>query len=107
MCFQDDDIEISFFKSSGPGGQKKNVTESAVRVRHLPTGIIVVATASRSQHRNKQEAIEELKRRLAEMRRPRKHRVATHPSRAARERRLEQKRQRRMVKQLRRPPGDD
>ena len=60
----DHDLEFSFFKSSGPGGQKKNKTESAVRLRHLPTGIEVIATQSRSQHRNRAMALEELERRL-------------------------------------------
>ncbi|MCP4641078.1 MAG: peptide chain release factor-like protein [bacterium] len=107
MEFSDDEIEISFFKSSGPGGQKKNVTESAVRVRHLPTGIVVVATASRSQHRNKQEALVELTRRLEARTRRRRPRVATRPTRASRERRLTQKKRRQGVKKLRRTPVDD
>ena len=72
MPFKPDEIEISFFKSTGPGGQKKNVTESAVRVRHIPTGLMVIATKSRSQHRNRQEALVELQRRLDERNRRRK-----------------------------------
>jgi len=107
MCFRDDEVEISFFRSRGPGGQKKNVTDSAVRVRHLPTGIVVVATASRSQHRNKQEALAELERRLEQRRRRRKPRVKTGPTSASRQRRLEEKRRRKMLKELRRPPGEE
>lgn len=101
-----EDIEVTFYKSSGPGGQKKNVTESAVRVRHVPTGMIVVSTSSRSQRRNKQLALEELERRLAELRRPRKRRRATRPTLASRRRRLEGKRRRGETKRLRRPPED-
>jgi protein subunit release factor A len=107
MPIPEDDIEISFFKSGGPGGQKKNVTESAVRVRHVPTGIIVVATASRSQHRNKAEALAELERRLAARRRRPKRRVATKPTRASKVRRVEEKKKEGQKKALRKPPSDD
>ena len=61
------ECEITPYKSSGPGGQKKNKTESSVRVRHLPSGIVRIATESRSQARNRETALarvlEELKRR--------------------------------------------
>ena len=97
-----DNIEISYFKSSGPGGQKKNVTQSAVRIRHVPTGIVVVATKSRSQHRNREIAMAELHRRLAERNKRRKSRVPTRPSKASRTKRLEMKKQRSMIKKTRR-----
>lgn len=102
-----DDIEITFYKSSGPGGQKKNVTESAVRVRHLPTGIVVTASASRSQRRNRDEAMAELVRRLEIRNRPRKPRHKTRPTRASQERRIEGKRHLGAKKRLRRAPGGD
>lgn len=107
MPFNDDEIEISFYKSGGPGGQHRNVTETAVRVRHLPTGIVVVSAASRSQHRNKEMALEELERRIAFRNRRRKPRIATRPSGAARARRTAEKRHRADIKRTRRPPGPD
>jgi len=107
MPFRDDEIDISFFRSRGPGGQKKNVTESAVRVRHIPTGIVVVATDSRSQHRNKAAALEELERRLAARRRRPKRRKPTKPSAASRRRRLEAKRLLSRKKHLRQQPDKD
>jgi hypothetical protein len=59
------------FRGPGPGGQKKNKTSSAVRLTHLPTGLAVTAGESRSQHRNKQAAIDRLRHRLAvQLRRP-------------------------------------
>ena len=86
------DCEITPYKSSGPGGQKKNKTESSVRVRHLPSGIVRIATESRSQARNRETALarvlEELKRRA---RKP-KPRRPTRPTRSAVERRLAGKR---------------
>ena len=107
MPLRDDEIELSFFKSSGPGGQHKNVTESAVRVRHLPTGIVVVSSASRSQHRNRQLALDELERRLEIRNRRQTPRVATRPSKGAKTRRIESKRHRSTIKQTRRPPADE
>ena len=86
------ECDVDTYRSSGPGGQKKNKTESSVRVRHLPTGLVRIATESRSQWRNREAALarvlEELKRRA---RRP-KLRRPTKPSRTAVERRLAAKR---------------
>ena len=47
------DCDVTAYRSSGPGGQKRNKTESSVRVRHRPTGITRIATESRSQTRNR------------------------------------------------------
>ena len=105
--FREDEIEITFYRSSGPGGQHKNTTESSVRVRHIPTGIVVVATAERSQLRNKEAALEELARRLAARRRKPKPRVASKVSKAAKKRRVEAKRIRSETKSLRRKPDAD
>ena len=84
--------DITPFKSSGPGGQKKNKTQSSVRVRHRPTGITRIATESRSQLRNRERALERVWRELERRARKPKPRVATRPSAAAAERRLAEKR---------------
>jgi hypothetical protein len=55
---------VDTYRASGPGGQKRNKTSSAVRLRHLPTGLIVIAEESRSQHQNKARALQRLKRGL-------------------------------------------
>lgn len=85
------ELEVTYFKSSGPGGQHKNKRETAVRVRHVPTGITVVAAEERSQARNREVALHRLQLKLAALRRKRKRRLATKPTRASVERRLKAK----------------
>jgi hypothetical protein len=53
--------DIDTYRASGPGGQKRNKTSSAVRLRHAPTGLIVIAEESRSQHENKAKALRRLR----------------------------------------------
>ena len=56
---------VDRFRASGPGGQKRNVTDSAVRLRHLPTGLAAEAGESRSQHENRARALRRLRRGIA------------------------------------------
>jgi protein subunit release factor B len=107
MSLQKHDLEITFFKSGGPGGQKKNKTETAVRIRHRPTGLTVTATEQRSRHANIEQALERLRQRLAAARRRPRKRLPTRPGKAARERRLVGKKQRARLKQSRRPVTGD
>src|SRR5438045_9402168 len=53
--------EVDTYRARGPGGQKRNKTSSAVRLRHTPTGLIVIAEESRSQHENKAKALKRLR----------------------------------------------
>ena len=64
--FKKEDLKIETFRSSGHGGQHVNTTDSAVRVTHLPTGLICVASEERSQTRNKELALLRLHERLNE-----------------------------------------
>lgn len=56
--------EVDTYRASGPGGQKRNKTSSAVRLRHSPSGLIVIAEESRSQHENKAKALRRLRKAL-------------------------------------------
>jgi protein subunit release factor B len=97
----DEELVWGYFKSSGPGGQHKNKTESGVRLTHLPSGITVTATERRSQFQNREAALERLIQRLTQLNRPRKTRKATRPTLASKKRRLKAKQRKGAIKRLR------
>ena len=59
------DCDVDTYRASGPGGQKRNKTSSAVRLRHRPSGMMVIAEESRSQHENKAKCVSRLRRTIA------------------------------------------
>jgi ribosome-associated protein len=119
------EVEFRFSRSSGPGGQHANTSETRVEAifavedssalteaqkrrvlaKSGPT-LRAIAQDERSQLRNRELAIERLVEQLRQALKVERRRVATKPTRAARERRLESKKRRSQTKKLRRPPGD-
>ena len=95
------DCDMEFFVAGGPGGQHRNKVETGVRLTHRPSGVVVTATERRSQSDNREAAYERMAAKLEVMQRKQKKRFATKPGKAAKERRLEGKRQQSERKQQR------
>ncbi len=95
------EVEITFFKSSGPGGQRKNKKETAVRIYHPGSGITVIATEYRSQAMNKALALRRLHERLKRLKKKRKPRIPTKKSPNVREKELKEKKESSERKKLR------
>jgi protein subunit release factor B len=102
------ECDVETFRAGGPGGQHQNVTDSAVRLRHRPSGLVVTCRSRRSQHANKLDCLRRLRKRLEELNVEPVERVPTRVSRAAKERRLAEKRRAARKKRERAaPPADD
>jgi protein subunit release factor B len=101
------DSDIEFIIAGGPGGQNRNKVATGVRLAHRPSGVVVTATERRSQARNRDAAFERLAARLEEAQREAIPRVATKPTTASRERRLDEKRATSFRKRQRAAPIDE
>jgi protein subunit release factor B len=85
------DLKITFYRSSGPGGQRKNRVETAVRISHIPTGITASATEFRSQAQNRALALERLAAKLKKLSQRKKPRIKTATPAAVQAKRLDGK----------------
>lgn len=98
---------VETFRAGGPGGQHQNTSETGVRLVHLPTGVKATAREERSQHRNRQVALERLRAKLEARNRRRPPRMPTTVPRSEKRRRLDAKRRQGATKRLRRPPDPE
>jgi ribosome-associated protein len=92
------EVRVDTYRASGPGGQHVNRTESAVRLTHLPSGVVATATEHRSQIRNREIAFERLIHKLRLLNHVPKPRKPTRVSRGTKERRLQAKKRRAALK---------
>src|SRR5712691_8078849 len=101
------ECEVDTFRSSGPGGQHVNKTESAVRLRHLPSGVVVTSRQERSQHRNKALCLQRLRAKVKQLNYRQPQRIPTRVPRSVKNRTLEEKARRSDLKRLRSKPSSD
>ncbi len=101
------ECEIETFRSSGPGGQHVNKTESAVRLRHLPSGVVVTSQQERSQHRNKALCLRKLRDKIEKLNYRAPKRVPTRVPASVKNQTLEEKARRSKIKRLRSKPSSD
>src|SRR2546423_178796 len=101
------ECEVETFRASGPGGQHVNKTETAVRLKHMPSGLVVTCREERSQYRNKATCLRKLRERIEQLNRRPAKRIPTRLPRSAKTRTLEAKARRSRVKRLRAKPSAD
>lgn len=105
MATLEKEVLVEPYRGPGPGGQRKNRKETAIRLTHPPSGITVVASERRSQAQNREIAFLRLTKRLAQLNRPRKRRIPIKPSVGAIRRQKEAKEKLSRKKRLRLKSG--
>ncbi|MDO9557565.1 MAG: peptide chain release factor-like protein [Coriobacteriia bacterium] len=101
------ECDVQVFRGTGPGGQSVNTTDSAVRLKHRPTGIVVTCRRERSQYLNKKTCLSRLRQRIAEAQHVDPERIPTRKSRTVKRAMVESKRVTARKKSLRKPVATD
>ncbi len=96
-----DECDVETFRSGGKGGQHVNTTDSAVRLRHRPSGVVTTSQAERSQHRNKATALYNLRRKLERLNVSLPPRIPTRATNSSKQRMLKEKMEHSKKKRLR------
>ena len=102
-----EECRVDTYRASGSGGQHVNVTDSAVRLTHLPTGLVVTSQRQRSQFLNRADCIEKLRKKVEALNYRKPKRVPTRKSRGVKKREQEKKSKASEKKRLRRPPSEN
>jgi ribosome-associated protein len=92
------EVVVEVFRASGPGGQHVNKTESALRIKHPPSGVVVIAQDSPSQHRNREIAYERLIEKLQKLNYVKPKRIKTRPTLSSVKKRIDTKVKRATIK---------
>ena len=98
------ECNVDTFRAGGKGGQHLNKTDSAVRLTHIPTGIVATCQDERSQYQNKQKCLNRLREKLKAMNFQVPERIPTKKPRSAKEKILDSKKKHSIKKQLRQKP---
>ncbi|MCM8785483.1 MAG: peptide chain release factor-like protein [Candidatus Omnitrophica bacterium] len=101
VIMKKEEIKIYYYKSRGPGGQRKNKKLTSVKIIHIPTGITAKGTEFRSQAKNKQIALKRLEEKLNKLQKGKKQRIKTEKPLYAKIKQIEEKRKRSEKKKLR------
>lgn len=101
------ECRVTAFRASGSGGQHVNVTDSAVRLVHVPTGLVVTSQKERSQYLNKRECLKKLRERVEKLNYRAPKRIPTRVSKTVKAKNLAKKAQHGMTKRLRQRPHED
>jgi protein subunit release factor B len=101
------ECDVQVFRGTGPGGQGVNTTDSAVRLRHRPTGIVVTCRRERSQYLNKKTCLARLRERIADAQHVDPQRIPTRKSRAVKRAMVDSKRVAARKKSLRKRVSTD